>query len=216
MALDPSHPSTDPRSLYSDPGTLYNQPINPYVPPAPPPQQSNAPDITPNTTTTPSVTTPAVGIAPSSGGESYQRQQAQQLAIRVSGSNIPTQNTFRPNVGRGGNPADIVVGNVVYKSLQMPKLLRGGEWQLSVMTNLIASAFLILAIMGWNWRMLPGALFFGGPVQWLLRMMAQRDPRRWQKYLLSIRKPLILYAGGKPSEDAPIPQIMPKPSLFVH
>jgi hypothetical protein len=92
-------------------------------------------------------------------------------------------------------------------------------------TNLMAALFVILAIMSWNWRFLPGALFFGGPVQWLLRAMADRDPKRWQKYMryerefssgffgkkLRIREP-----HGKPDESAPPPRILPKPSTFIH
>jgi type IV secretory pathway TrbD component len=207
MVIDPYPRDLQP-TIYSDPRTIYSQPTNQYVPTEPPPRQTSA-------SSTPSdATAPPVGTMPPTGN-TYQRQQAQQLATRVTGSNVPTQTTFRPNLTRGST-ADVQVGNVVYQSLQRPHLLRGGEWQLSMTTNLIAAAFVILAIMQWNWRMLPGALFFGGPVQYLLRAIASQDPRRWQKYVRSIGKPLIRLAHGKPDDEAPIPQILPKPSLFVH
>ncbi len=115
-----------------------------------------------------------------------------------------------------GSTNDVEVGNIVYQSLQRPKLLRGGEWQLSMATNLIAAGFVILAIMQWNWRFLPGALFFGGPVQWLLRVLADRDPKYWQKYTRTINQPLIREPHGKPGDMAPAPHILPKPSLFIH
>lgn len=207
MVIDPYPRDLQP-TIYSDPRTIYSQPVNQYVPTEPPPR----PTIPPNTPSDSTVS--SAGTMPPSGN-TYQRQQAQQLAARVTGSNVPTQVTFRPNLTRGGS-TDVQVGNVVYQSLQRPKLLRGGEWQLSMTTNLIAAAFVILAIMQWNWRMLPGALFFGGPVQWLLRVMAERDPKRWQKYMRSIGQPLIRHAHGTPNQEAPIPQVLPKPSLFVH
>jgi len=115
-----------------------------------------------------------------------------------------------------GSADEVEVGNIVHQSLQRPKLLRGGEWQLSVATNLLAAGFIVLTIMSWNWRFLPGALFFGGPIQWLLRVMADHDPKRWQKYVRTIGQPLIREPHGKPGDSAPAPRILPKPSLFIH
>lgn len=204
MVIDPYPQDLQP-NIYADPRTIYTQPTNQYVPIDPPPRPTVPPGI-PSDATVP----PAGTIPPSSN--TYQRQQAQQLATRVTGSNTPA---FRPSVTRSVG-TDVQVGNVVYQSLQRPKLLCGGEWQLSMVTNLIAAAFVILAIMQWNWRMLPGALFFGGPVQWLLRRLAEHDPKYWIKYLHTINQPLIHQAHGKPDESAPVPQILPKPSLFVH
>ena len=200
--MDPYHVTT----IYTDPRTIYTQPT-PYDPPDRPqprpqpaaPAASIQPELTP---TIPTPTTPAV----------WQRQHRQQLATRTSQSVAPTPSTFRMN----SMVADLQVGNVVYQSLQRPKLLRGGEWQLSVVTNLIAALFVLLAVMSWNWRFLPGALFFGGPIQWLLRVMAARDPKRWQKYIRTVRQPLVREPHGKPDEWARPPQILPKPSWFIH
>jgi type IV secretory pathway TrbD component len=117
---------------------------------------------------------------------------------------------------RGSADDDVQVGNIVYQSLQRPKLLRGGEWQLSLATNLLAAMFVLLAIMSWNWRFLPGALLFGGPIQWVLRVLADHDPKYWQKYMRSIGQPLMREAHGRPGDIAPAPQILPKPSWFIH
>ena len=44
------------------------------------------------------------------------------------------------------------IGNILYQSLQRPKLLRGGEWQLSVANNLMAAGLGTMALVTWNWR----------------------------------------------------------------
>jgi type IV secretory pathway TrbD component len=72
---------------------------------------------------------------------------------------------------------DVPVSNIVYQSLQRPKLLRGGEWQLSVLNNLVAAGFVILTIITWNPRFLFGALFFGWGIQWLIRVLGRHDPQ---------------------------------------
>src|SRR5215831_13746425 len=141
----------------------------------------------------------------------WQRQHRQSLATRTSTTAAPAMPTM---LSSRGSTADVEVGNRVYQSLQRPKLLRGGEWQLSLMTNLIAAGFVILAIMQWNWRFLPGALFFGGPVQWALRVLADHDPKCWQKYMRTRNQPLVREPHGRPGDTAPAPRILPKPSLF--
>ena len=106
--------------------------------------------------------------------------------------------------------------NIVYQSLQRPKLLRGGEWQLSVANNLLAAGFGILTLMSWNWRYLIGAFFFGWPVQWMIRALGRRDPKFWQKYVRTWNQPLIREPHGSPDDSAPAPRILPAPGWFVH
>jgi type IV secretory pathway TrbD component len=205
--MDPYHAYRYP-TIYSDPGTIYSQPPNPYDPPNRPQPRPVAPaaGLQPESAAPPIVSLPA----PSSV---WQRQHTQQLTMRTA--NTPALSTFSTGSMRS-SAADVQVGNILYQSLQRPKLLRGGEWQLSLMTNLIAAGFVILAIMQWNWRFLPGALFFGGPIQWLLRVMADHDPKRWQKYMRTINQPLVREAHGKPGHSAPAPAILPRPSWFIH
>ncbi|MBV8053924.1 MAG: VirB3 family type IV secretion system protein [Deltaproteobacteria bacterium] len=101
--------------------------------------------------------------------------------------------------------------NIVYQSLQRPKLLRGGEWQLSVLNNLTAAGFAILSLMKWNWRFALGAIFFGWPVQWLIRVLGRRDPKFWQKYQRTWNKPLIREPHGYVHmTPAKPPRILPK------
>ena len=108
------------------------------------------------------------------------------------------------------------VGNIVHQSLQRPKLLRGGEWQLSMINNLLAAGFGILTLMTWNWRFVLGALFFGWPVQWLIRILGRDDPLYWQIYLRTRKRPLIREAHGRPSDRAvPAPRLLPKLRKFV-
>jgi type IV secretory pathway TrbD component len=191
---------TDPRTIYTQPPSLYDPPERPRPRPAAP-----AASIQPE---------PPPVVTPSASPKVWQRHHRQALTTRAAYGPIASLPTV--HTSRGSADDDVKIGNIVYQSLQRPKLLRGGEWQLSVATNLTAAAFVILAIMTWNWRFLPGALFFGGPIQWLLRVMADHDPKRWQKYLRSIRQPLVREAHGKPGDSAPAPRILPKPSLFIH
>jgi type IV secretory pathway TrbD component len=108
------------------------------------------------------------------------------------------------------------VGNIVHQSLQRPKLLRGGEWQLSMINNLLAAGFGILTLMTWNWRFLLGALFFGWPVQWLIRMLGRDDPLYWQIYLRTRKRPLIREPHGDPRDhQAAPPRILPRLRKFA-
>jgi type IV secretory pathway TrbD component len=111
---------------------------------------------------------------------------------------------------------DVQVSNIVYQSLQRPKMLRGGEWQLSVVNNLVAAGFVVLTIITWNWRFLLGAMFFGWGVQWLIRVLGRHDPKWWRKYRRYSQQPAIREPHGHPEHLAPAPRILPKPSLFVH
>ena len=201
MAIDPYPRDLQP-TIYTDPRTIYTQGSTPYDSPNPRIQPATAAASVPSEP----VSTPTVSTS---------RQQAQQLATRTANAVMPAAPIAIAR-NPGASADDVEIGNIVYQSLQRPKLLRGGEWQLSMATNLIAAGFVILAIMQWNWRFLPGALFFGGPIQWLLRVLADRDPKYWQKYIRSIGQPLIRKAHGKPGESAPAPRILPKPSWFIH
>lgn len=194
---------TDPRTIYTQPATLYDPPNRPQPRPRP---AAPAAMIVPESASAPSVALPS----PSSV---WQPQHGQLLATRTAIAAVPSALTTH---AMRGSPSEVHAANIVYQSLQRPKLLRGGEWQLAVATNLTAAAFVMLAIMTWNWRFLPGALFFGGPIQWLLRVLASHDPRYWQKYVRALGQPLIREPRGKPSESAPAPRILPKPSWFIH
>jgi len=127
-------------------------------------------------------------------------------------STSPVSSISRVTVGR--DTGEIQVGNIVYQSLQRPKLLRGGEWQLSVVNNLLAGGFVVLTIITWRWRFLLGGLFFGFGVQWLIRLLGRHDPRWWHKYLRYGRQPLVREPHGHPNHTAAAPRILPKPSLF--
>jgi type IV secretory pathway TrbD component len=115
-----------------------------------------------------------------------------------------------------GSANDFQVGNIVYQSLQRPKLLRGGEWQLSLAAMLTASAFGAMALMTRHWPPLLGALLFGWPVQWLIRMVGRHDPQWTQVYFRARRQPLIREPHGSPSSPEAKPlRIIPKPNKFL-
>ena len=205
--MDPNHPYQYVPTIYTDQRTIYTQPPTLYDPPERPRPRPAAPAASVQPEPTPVV-------APPPSPKVWQRRHRQPLTTRTShapAASLPTGRTSRAFAD-----ADVQIGNIVYQSLQRPKLLRGGEWQLSVATNLLAAGFIVLTIMSWNWRFLPGALFFGGPIQWLLRVMADQDPKRWQKYIRTIGQPLVREPHGKPGDSAPAPRILPKPSLFIH
>jgi type IV secretory pathway TrbD component len=115
-----------------------------------------------------------------------------------------------------GSANGFPIGNIVYQSLQRPKLLRGGEWQLSVINNLLVAGLGTMAVVTWNWRLLLGAAFFAWPVQWLIRMLGRHDPQFWQIYFRTRQRPLIRQAHGQPC-DRPVtpPRILPKLRKFV-
>jgi len=203
--MDPFIANPHP-TIYSDPHTIYTQSPTLYDPPNRPRSRPAAPaaSVQPE---------PAPVVTPPTAPKVWQRHHRQQLATRASTAPMPASPMGYTS---RGSVDDVEVGNRVFTSLQRPKLLRGGEWQLSMATNLIAAGFVILAIMQWNWRFLPGAAFFGGPIQWVLRVLADRDPKYWQKYIRTINQPLIREAHGRPGESAPAPRILPKPSWLIH
>jgi type IV secretory pathway TrbD component len=128
----------------------------------------------------------------------------------------PTANppaVLTPTISR--DTGDVQIANVVYQSLQRPKLLRGGEWQLSVVNNLIAAGFVVLTIITWNWRFLLGGAFFGWGVQWLIRVLGRHDPRWWRKYCRYSQQPIMREPHGHPDHSTPAPRILLKPSLFI-
>jgi type IV secretory pathway TrbD component len=143
-----------------------------------------------------------------SKSSTWQRSYSPPTAAPAMGSTLS-----RPTSRDSG---DIQVANIVYQSLQRPKLLRGGEWQLSVVNNLVAAGFVILTIITWNWRFLLGAAFFGWGVQWLIRVLGRHDPKWWRKYRRYSQQLAIREPHGHPDHSAPAPRILPKPSLLVH
>jgi hypothetical protein len=106
-------------NIYADPRTIYTQPPTLYDSPQRP--QPFAAGVQSEPTSTP-----------------------------IHRQSLVTQTTQTPLLGlpmvrpsRRSVADDAAIGNVVYQSLQRPKLLRGGEWQLAVATNLTAAAFVI-------------------------------------------------------------------------
>jgi type IV secretory pathway TrbD component len=150
-------------------------------------------------------------------GSAWQRTYPTALTTRAGNALAPSlanRPAFVPSPR--GSASQYAVGNIVYQSLQRPKLLRGGEWQLSVTNNLVAAGFAVLTLITWNWHFILGAAFFGWPVQWLIRVLGRHDPKFWRKYLRSVRQPLIREPHGSPNESAPALRILPKQSFFIH
>jgi len=129
---------------------------------------------------------------------------------------VPQPTVSAPAASWRGLASGHPIGNIIYQSLQRPKLLRGGEWQLSVANNLMAAGLGTMALVTWNWRLLLGAAFFAWPVQWLIRMLGRHDPQFWQIYFRTRKRPLIREAYGRPSDRAvPAPRLLPKLRKFV-
>ncbi|MBV8362150.1 MAG: hypothetical protein JO189_30085 [Deltaproteobacteria bacterium] len=73
----------------------------------------------------------------------------------------------------------------------------GGESGLSLLNNVCGvGLFGFLAIMHLDWRWLIGALFFGGPVQWLIRLLARIDPQYSEVHARAIAQPAMLEPHG--------------------
>lgn len=75
-----------------------------------------------------------------------------------------------------GSADEYPEGNIVYQSLQAPKLLRGGEQLFSIIIIGLAGICLYMAYFQWSlWWLLPG-FWLGGPCQWFLQTLAKHDP----------------------------------------
>src|SRR6516165_467273 len=173
-------------------------------------------------TTSPSSAAPAAAASTTSGQQldlvslpspstTWQRQYARLPATRTSSAparlspNLPMAISSTP-----GSASDFLIGNTVYQSLIRPKLLRGGEWQLSMVNNLMAAGLGTMAVVTWNWRFLIGAAFFAWPLQWLIRMLGRHDPQFWQIYFRTRQRrssanPTAGPATGPPRRHASCP-----------
>ena len=81
---------------------------------------------------------------------------------------------------------------------------------------LIASAFGVQVIMTWSWQPILGVLFFGWPVQWLIRRVAKRDPQWTTVYFRARKLPLVREPHGyRDAKPAKAPVIIPKPSTWL-
>ncbi len=79
----------------------------------------------------------------------------------------------------------------VFQSLQRDKLLMGGERELSQINITITMLLGLLTIMGMNWHLAVVAVLFGGPVQWAIRILSERDPDYVKTYLEGLTSPHI-------------------------
>ncbi len=81
--------------------------------------------------------------------------------------------------------------HAVFQSLQRDKLLMGGERELSQLNITITMILGLLAIMGMNWHLAVVAVLFGGPVQWAIRILSERDPDYVKTYIEGLTTPHI-------------------------
>ena len=95
-------------TIYADPRTIYTQPPTLYDS-----QQRPQPS--------------AAGVQSEPTSTPIHRQSLVTQTIETPLLGLPM---VRPSPRSAAD--DVEIGNVVYQSLQRPKLLRGGEWQLSV------------------------------------------------------------------------------------
>lgn len=94
-----------------------------------------------------------------------------------------------------GSATDCPMGHSVYQSLQRPHLLWGAERELSLANMMISAAFSSFAIIGGNWRLAIYAAFFAFPIQWFLRMLAQKDPDYFKIYWRAWKHPHVRVAN---------------------
>ena len=77
----------------------------------------------------------------------------------------------------------------VFTCLQMDKLLMGGEMELSRINISLTMAVGLWAVMTLSWHLALVALLFGGPVQWAIRIISDRDPDYVKVYIEGLRCP---------------------------
>ena len=79
--------------------------------------------------------------------------------------------------------------HVVYQSLQIPKLLMGGELELSRFNITVTGILAMIGVMHLNWHLVLMAVLFGGPVQWAIRMLSDEDPDYVKTYIEGLSCP---------------------------
>ena len=75
--------------------------------------------------------------------------------------------------------------------MQRDKLLMGAERELAQLNVMFTTILGLLALLTLNWRLAVLAVIFGGPVQWLLRMLSQEDPDYIKVYLEGLTAPQL-------------------------
>ncbi len=80
-------------------------------------------------------------------------------------------------------------GHKVYQCLQRDKLLMGCERELGQANITITVLLALLGLMRFDWHLLVVAFIFGGPVQWALRLLGDRDPDYVKTYLEALNIP---------------------------
>ena len=78
-----------------------------------------------------------------------------------------------------------------FQALQRDKLLMGAEREVAQLNVMFTTILGLLALLTLNWRLAVLAVIFGGPVQWLLRMLSQEDPDYIKVYLEALQCPHI-------------------------
>lgn len=79
----------------------------------------------------------------------------------------------------------------VFTALQQPKLLMGGELELSRINITITMLLALIAFMTLNWHLAVVAVLFGGPVQCAIRILSEDDPDYVKTYLEALSYPHI-------------------------
>ena len=67
----------------------------------------------------------------------------------------------------------------------------GGERELSQINVTITMVLGLIALMTLNWHLAVVAVLFGGPVQWAIRILSERDPDYVKTYLEALATPHI-------------------------
>ena len=67
----------------------------------------------------------------------------------------------------------------------------GGERELSQANIAITVLLGLLALLGLNWHLALFAAIFGGPVQWIIRILSQDDPDYVKVYLEGLACPHV-------------------------
>ena len=100
------------------------------------------------------------------------------IAMTANAPSVTTSATTAPNAKHR-----------VFTCLQMDKLLMGGEMELSRINISLTMAIGLWAVMTLSWHLALVALLFGGPVQWAIRIISDRDPDYVKVYIEGFRCP---------------------------
>ena len=118
---------------------------------------------------------------------SWDKQSVLRPAIRT----VPSRDRSYENALIKTSSYSVGLKHKTFQAVQRDKLLMGAEREVAQLKVMFTTILGLLALLTLNWRLAVLAVIFGGPVQWLLRMLSQEDPDYIKVYLEGLTAPQL-------------------------